>query len=319
MHVGQGLTGLAWTPHVVPVDVYVNGEYRGIFHLAETVEIGPDRVDIDALANTTTSPATDWNAAPTVTGGYLLQWGPTAEGDHTVSVNARGTVAIAEPGLATDGTGITQAQLEYITGYLQAADAAIDSPDLANPETGWRRYLDEESAVDYYLAQEYLKEIDGRVSTSVYMYKERDSAQGPGKLHLGPLWDYDMAMGDVAFPGATDAAQGWYLAAGEVTRTREVSAEVGTWWTALNQDETFRAAVAARWQELQPLFAGLPQYIDEQAAVISPATGANFERWSLTEPVREGHRVQGSWEGEVAFLKDWTTARTDWLNRQWGP
>ncbi len=92
-----------------------------------------------------------------------------------------------------------------------------------------------------------------------------------------------------------------------------------TWWTALNQDETFRAAVAARWQELQPLFAGLPQYIDEQAAVISPATGANFERWSLTEPVREGHRVQGSWEGEVAFLKDWTTARTDWLNRQWGP
>lgn len=320
MHLGQNMDGLSWTPHNVPVDVYVNGEYRGMFDLFERVDVGPGRVDIPELKNNVTKPPTDWNAAPAVTGGYLLQWDFRAAGDHYISVNLRGNVVIEQPGNEADGSGITEAQLAYIRQYLLDADAAMDSPDLANPDTGWRHYIDERSAVDYYLLQEYVKNVDGNFNTSVFMYKDRDTADGPGKLHLGPLWDFDTAMGDLAYAGNTDQPTGWYLRTWSADVQNEApSADVGTWFNKLNEDPTFRAAVQARWQELRPLFEGLPTYIDERAAVIAPGAAANFERWNITETLEEGHRVQGSWEGEVTSLKDWTNARTTWLNRQWAP
>ena len=193
MHLGQQLDGLAWTPHTVPVDLYVNGEYRGLYQLVERLAISTGRIDIDEIGND--DPAVDWNAAPAVTGGYLVEWDSRADGENVIELNTRGHLVIHEPANEAAGTGVTVEQLTYIKDYLLTADAALDADTFTDPDVGWRHYIDERSAVDYFIVQEYVKNIDGNFNTSVYMYKERDTAAGPGKLHLGPLWDFDESMG----------------------------------------------------------------------------------------------------------------------------
>ena len=60
------MLGMDFTPMYTPVDLVVNGEYRGSYTLAHQVRIGKTRVNIKEL-----KPADI--AEPEVTGGYLLQ------------------------------------------------------------------------------------------------------------------------------------------------------------------------------------------------------------------------------------------------------
>lgn len=317
MHLGQNMDGLAWTPHLVPVDLYVNREYRGLYHLIERVDIAPDRVNIDSITNRNdkSKPPTDWNSPPAVTGGYLLEWDFRKESDHWVDVNTRGSVTIRQPQDEADGTGITQAQLSYIKRTLVEADNAITAPTFADPATGWRAWVDERSLVDYYLVEEFTKNADSNFNTSVFMYKPRDTTQGQAKFVMGPLWDFDTSMGDARFDGGQGDPTGWYLRDANPL----VASQTGeSWFNRINQDPQFQAAVAARWQELRPLFASLPDYIDEQAGIISRGAGANFERWDVTEQLEDVQVVRGSWAAEVAGLKGWVIARTAWMDSQFG-
>lgn len=319
MHIGQGLSGLAWTPHTVPVDFYLNGEYQGLYTLIERIDIHENRLAIDQLKNEdeATTPPTDWNAEPTITGGYLLSWDYRRDTPYYFDVGARGSVSLEDPADGDKGTSVTPQQLAYIKDYLTAADAALFSPDFTDPSRGWRAYLDERSAVDAYLAYEFTKAVDGNMNASVYLYKTRDGADGPGKLHLGPLWDFDMSMGSSLYPDGQGLSKGWYVRdpLDPANDTRQVAV---TWFNRLNADPGFRRAVAARWKELRPLFDGLPQYVDAQAARISKGAEVNFEEWDVTDQVEPEQVIKGSWTAEVAWLKTWLTARTAWLTSQLG-
>ena len=50
------------------------------------------------------------------------------------------------------------------------------------------RYIDVDSFVDYFLLNEFFGNYDAG-NHSTYMYKESG-----GKLHIGPVWDFDQAM-----------------------------------------------------------------------------------------------------------------------------
>ena len=70
----------------------------------------------------------------------------------------------------------------------------------------WKKYIDINSAVDYYLAMEFLKPVDGNMWASVYMYKPRGE-----KIHFGPLWDFDLATGSADRAGNVVSPSSWYL------------------------------------------------------------------------------------------------------------
>jgi len=315
MQIGQGMDGLGWTPHVVPVDVYVNGAYQGLYSLIERVEVGSNRVDIDPLKNTLTDPPTDWNAEPTVTGGYLMEWDFRKDAPYHFEVGLHGSVSLDDPADGANGTEITEAQFAYIKGYLNKVDEVLYSKDFADPVTGWRSLIDEKSAVDSFIALEYTQSFDANLNSSCFMYKGRDSASGPGKLYFGPLWDFDSSMGDARDPYGLGLPTTWY--------TRDENPDVMkqtdvTWVNRLNQDQAFRAAVAERWRELKPLFSGLPAFVDSRAELIEAGADANFGKWSVTERRDHEQVLNGSWRAEVTALKSWLSQRTDWITEQLG-
>lgn len=317
MYVAPQLEGLGFSPLVVPVDLVVNGQYRGSYSLSERVEIGPDRLAIDRLNDRNAEPQPNWDAPPTVTGGYLLVWDHRAEDEGTVRLARRGTIAIVDPEQGPKGQRLTSAQRAYISDYLNKVDEVLFGPGFSDPESGWRKYIDERSLVDYYILQEFLKSPGANLYDSVYMYKMRDTADAPGKLRFGPIADVESSMGAVRGGGGQELPTGWWLR----TENPEIKAKQTpkTWFNRLNDDAAFRDAVAARWKEVAPVFAGLPSFVDAQAALISQSADANFRTYRIDEHLDDTAVVKGSWAAEVAYLKDWTTARTAWLNANLTP
>ena len=300
-HVGQALTKLAWTPASKPVDVFINGSYRGSYILIERVTIDDERVNIPELKGSAD------NVQPNITGGYLLEWDFRKGADRDVTAGDRGWVGIKEPEDPGDPEGITSQQVAYINGYLDKTDAALFGSGFKDNATGWKKYIDTASAVDYYIGMELMKPVDGNMWASVYMYKQRN-----GKLFFGPLWDFDLAAGSANRAGNVVSPSSWYLRNPLGVSAMQSSK---TWFNRLNEDPEFRAAVRSRWKQVYPNL-NQSSFIDSQKSLIQASATENFKKWSVTEHLSKYQVVKGSFSAEVSYLKSWMSSRRSWMNGQ---
>ena len=300
-NVGKNLSNLAWTPSSKPVDVFINGSYRGSYILIERVTIDDDRVNIPELKG-----AKD-NGASTITGGYLLEWDFRKGADRNVTAGSRGWVGIKEPEDPGDPEGITSAQVSYINGYLDKTDSVLYGSNFKDNSTGWRKYIDINSAVDYYIGMELMKPVDGNMWASVYMYKQRN-----GKLYFGPLWDFDLAMGSANRAGNVVSPQSWYLRNNLGVSAQQTSK---TWFNRLNEDPDFRNAVRSRWKSVYPKL-NQSSFIDSQKSLIQSSATENFKKWNVKEHLSKYQVVKGSFSAEVSYLKSWMSSRRSWMNGQ---
>jgi len=310
-YLGGTLNKMPWVPKSVPVDLVLNGQYVGSYQLIERVAVAKNRVNITELKDNQGG-AND--SPPEVTGGYLLEWDFRTSNDHSVQAGARGWVGIKEPEDEDDGSGITDVQVDWVNSYLDEVDAVLFGANFTDPTTGWRKYIDAASAVDYYIAMEVTKPDDGNMYTSVYMYKQRDpdlvTPGDQGKLFFGPMWDFDCSMGleewarDQDYPGDYQLPTGWYLR----DSSREITLKQSevTWFNRLNQDPAFRAMVAARWREVYPQLLTVDAFIAGRADAIEASAARDAALWG----------VEG-WSIEVDYLRSWLQERLAWMNAQY--
>ena len=314
MYLGSRFTNLAYTPESVPVDLYVNGSFKGSFTLMERANVGTGRVDIDELKDNQNGVN---DSPPNVTGGYLLEWDFRQSGDNNINVNDSGAwVAIEEPENETDGSGITTAQINYIDTYLADADKALFGANFTDDQNGWMKYIDAASAVDYYIAMEMLKPYDGNMHASVKMYKTRDTDAGPGKLFFGPLWDFDIAMGNEDQPGNLASPEGWYLRDPFIPAIEKTQVDV-SWFNRLNDDPQFQQMVKDRWVQVYPSLGSVHTFIGQQRSLIHDSAAENFTIWNVTERLYPEQLIQGSWDAEVEHLDLWLTKRIAWMDIQY--
>jgi hypothetical protein len=317
MFIGSQLTNMAWTPHSIPVDMYLNGVYQGSYTLIERITIASNRVNITELKNNQGGVNDN---SPEVTGGYLLEWDFRQGADHNVEAGYSGWVGIKEPEDEDDGSGITPAQIAYISTYLDEADAALFGDNFEDDVVGWKRYIDIGSAVDLYIAQELTKTLDGNMFASVYMYKARDTdpAEGDqGKLYFGPMWDYDTAMGDAMYPGGQGLPTGWYLRDVQTDPAYYARQSEVTWFNRLNEDPEFRAAVQARWRQVHAQLVASDAFLGQQQTLIAASAAENFQIWDITERLEDVQVIKGSWSAEMSYLRTWLEQRIAWLQSQY--
>ena len=80
--------------------------------------------------------------------------------------------------------------------YVNTAETALFSPTLTDPHTGWRAYFDEASAVNFYLVNDLMGNVDGgEFYSSDYVAKNK----GNPFLYMGPVWDFDISSGNVNY------------------------------------------------------------------------------------------------------------------------
>ena len=347
-YVGSTLDGLAWTPKSTPVDFYMNGSYRGSYLLIERIALQgsvtnaykePDdtysnRVNIDALkagddqdVNGLASdeggftppaynPGQDTNAShpnnqqPRITGGYILEWDFRKGADYNAYLGSdSGYVGVKEPENDVDregdptGAGISSQQKSYISGFLNKVDNSL----RAGPS--WQTYIDKESAVDYYIAMEYMKPVDGNMWASVYMYKPR----GEEKLYFGPLWDFDLAAGSANRAGNVVSSSGFYLKNNLGVSAQQDTSSGKTWFNRLNEYPSFRTAVAERWDEIKGDLQ-TTTYLNTQSSLIAKSAQANFNKWSSTSRISDVQVLKGSWTKDWEYLRTWASGRKTWLD-----
>jgi CotH kinase protein len=269
------MLGMAWTPRSEFVDLRVNGEYLGVYQLTEHVRVAPDRVNIPEMKVADTS-------ATAITGGYLIEVDERRGEDFCFnSTMTRMVFCVGNPESLL--LPAWSRQRDYIRNYIARTDSAIFGAQFADPAVGYAAYIDVESAVNYYLVQELLKNVDGNFRFSGYLHKKRD-----GKLTFGPIWD------------------GWY-------------ARTGQWYTRLFQDPAFKARVTARWNEMQRdgRLTQLQRLVYSRSDYLSLVQVKNFQRWPILGIwVWPNRVVTGSYDGEAIAMHLWLEQRLNWLGTE---
>lgn len=272
--------GFKWTPKLVPVEVYLNGVYQGVYSFCEHKKVSKERVNID------------------VDGGDILFELEEAQDETVCWWTEHGA-----PVMFSDPEEPDEATAEYARKFFQDFETALWAKDFSKAY----EYIDVESFVNNYIIQELTKNVDGNLRKSTFLTLEKG-----GKLEMYHVWDFDISMGNCDYyEDGKKTWEGWWV------KDRGAWGKNHGWYYRLFMDKDFVAKVKARWSELYPAFVTIPDYIDKQKETMHDAPERNFQRWKiLNEYVWPNAKVTGSYAKEVDWLKENYTKRLDWLNAQ---
>ena len=266
--------GQAYTPYCHPVDVIVNGEYRGCYQLCDQVEAAEGRV-----------PAKD---------GYLIEIDAYAWKEVSAFWSWKGTpVTIKHP----DEDDITDAQRNHIESFFNQMETAALGSDFTDPEKGYRKYLDLESFLRNLLVGDFCGNTD--LLWSVYMYK--DAADG--KLYTGPTWDHDLSFdNDYRSHPINNNNDFIFLTVPSPASdaVREMTRKI------VKEDPQAKQMLAELWTEAYEngSLKTLPDYLDQTYLLLQESQELNFKRWKiLNQTVHMNFQALGSYEAEVQFVK----------------
>jgi len=298
------------------VEVVLNGQYHGVYMLMEKVKRDEGRVDIANLRE-------EDNSGDELTGGYILKLDKFdgSGGDGFASEyrplgyqNNEQQIFFQYDTPAEDE--ITATQKGYIQTFMKSFERTLASSGYRDPVSGYYKYVDLGSFVDFFLINEMNRNVDGyRLST--FMYKDKDS--NGGKLNLGPIWDFNLAFGNADYCDGGDT-DGWAYQFNNVCPADYWL--IPLWWDKLLDDPAFRRQAKARWFTLRADVwsdDAIMEMIDGYAEQLDGPRQRNFQRWPVIGTyVWPNNFVGATYETEVGYLKNWITARVAWLDTEFG-
>ena len=263
--------GLPWTPHCQWVDLYLNGEYSGLYLLTEKVEVHENRLDIAADPESFLCKVDLLERWATLRNPFL------SASDRTIEV--------------TEPQHLTINRLAEIEDLVNQLEVEMSSGRDLRDST----LLDLDSWVRRYLIDEITANIDSDLASSYFYYSD-------GKFFAGPVWDYDMTFGNsnrnhdpVAFvaknPKKSDVAESVY-------------------YRALYQNESFYNRMVEIYRrdfrpEIQKLLDG---EIDARIALLQKASQSNSLRWRtmydnlMADVVHTPSALKEYFSRRIAFL-----------------
>ena len=283
------------------VELFINGDYEGLYVMMEKIKRGEDRVDIAKLKP-------DEISGDDVTGGYIFKtdWEPVDwRSSFSMLVD---TTKIPYTYAYPKRKNIVQQQETYIQDYVDDWEHSMQNTTVTYNGKYWHQYMDLASFVDFFLMMEITKDIDA-YRASTYYYKKKDS--NGGKIHAGPVWDFNFAFGLV------DYCQG-YLPNGYMFSGNWCSGTNPAWWEDLVYTPQFANAVNCRWKELRTTVwhkDSISDFIASNESLLTSVAPRNHARWPLmgVNPSAVKY-VAATFSGDVELMEDWLMDRIDWLD-----
>ena len=285
--------GLPWTPDQQPVEVVINGDYRGLYFLTESIRIEKDRVNIAELDDNVSDPAM-------ISGGYLVELDNYDE-DNQIRMNEKSCVS----NQWLDRLRVTwdtpeeysDLQRRFVTDQFSAMNDCVG----ANSDQLWS-YMDLDDAARYYVVEEIMSHTES-YHGSTYMFRDRGEGQ---KWHFSPLWDFGNG-----FNGSTDR----FL--------YDCDPFGNTWIPSMRANATFNDKVRDTWMWFMNTgYKGIIEDIDSYVAHIAEAAKADRRRW------KDAPRPDYSGAQDVADNSDMASrrdkavnhlnAKVEWLKSQFG-
>lgn len=287
LEMGKVMSNIPYHSSQYPVDVFVNGTYRGVYTFGEQLEVKKVRINLE---ESYTEPDTD----------YLLEIGGSDEGDvlgrdvfHSYVLKY---VKIKHP----ESDKMSKEQIDYLIDYVNKADLAV--MNLSNYED----YIDIDSLIDWVIIHELTYNLDCCFRRSCYLIKEKG-----GKLKMGPIWDFDLGFGNyrryTKDNWATVGSEGGYVWI--------------SWMNYLMKDDAFMKKFTDRWNEVKtPLLTTAITSIETMYEIIKPSADVNFEVWDILGKdvlaLPASHKKYDTYEKMIGRLKDFLNNRYKWMDKQ---
>lgn len=265
-------SNLKWTPESRFVELVINGEYVGTYQLTQKVEESSNRVNIGDE-------------------GFLL------EIDRIERLNAGDVYFetdnylfnIKAPNLEFDDD-----QFKFVQEFITKAEETLLGDNFNDPTEGYTKYIDRAAFIEWYLINEITKNNDAKFYTSVYM-----SLVPGGKIKMGPIWDFDISLGNINY-NSNEEPEGFWVRNAD-------------WIEKLYEDPAFVADLKERFNFFYSVKQEIEDHIITKALYLENCK--NYERWeTLGEYVWPNHVYYETYQEELDHLVEWFDTRMEWLN-----
>ena len=303
---GTEIVNTVWNPSFISVDVVVNGEYQGNYIFCEKITLTDGRIEAqditdveDYLASGKENKVSDANGdgvKDLYDGGFILEVDARKDADFYFSTTYGG-----QPFTLKDPDEVSAEIHSHVQTLVQHAEDVLYGENFTDSESGWRKYIDEDAAIDWFIANEFAKNNDAQFFTSVYIYYDPSD----GKLHLGPNWDFDIGFGNVNYNNC-DNPTGWWIKSAK-------------WIARLVNDPEFVAKLKSRGNEKKSdIYVAVNSQLPALADTISISAEYNFIKWNILGayvwPNPAGYAERTTYQSEVDYMLDWCNKRYDWLD-----
>ncbi|MBI95022.1 MAG: hypothetical protein CMB94_01555 [Flammeovirgaceae bacterium] len=299
------------------VELYINYDYKGLYIFMEKLKRDKNRINIQKLDQGDI----DENL---ISGGYIIKIDKSDmdDGSYTdynsfqsnfdINGNLDGEKKIyfnyeyPKPGI------IHANQKNYIKNYFHEFESVLASDKFEDPENGFRKYIDEDSFIDFFILNELSNNVDGfRLST--YLHKDRDE-----KLMIGPIWDFNLSFGNADYCGG-ERYDVWLHKFNE--RCPGDFWNIPFWWDRLLEDQKFVDKLKLRWNDLRSntlsniniiqMINNYYNFLNNETDIVEK----NFDKWRILGIyIWPNSFIGNNYDQEINFLKIWIENRLNWLD-----
>ena len=292
---------MGYAPNVRFCECYVDGKYKGLYVMMETIKKSEQRVNISTYdSNNRSIP-------------YIVKMDKYKENEvdalptfsyysSHLDYNAGFTI------LYPKKEDLTENVKKYIENSISDFEKSLYSYDFKDSKKGYEKYIDVDSWVDFYIIQEFLANND-MCSRSTYLYKDIG-----GKICIKPVWDFNNVCDN--YLAVEYSPEGFYFTQNRI------------WYNMLFKDKKFVRKVEKRYKELRKTVLNpeyLNNYIDETIKYLGDAIDRNYQIWGYTYK-RENQvskainlvpieRNPQSYEEAIEKYKKFIDARGKWLDQ----
>lgn len=286
-------------------ELMINGQYQGLYILLERIKRDNNRVDVAKLD-------ADDLAGDSLTGGYIVKVDKlTGEVGYSWTSNYNNEVVFQFHDPEYDELNPIQAN--YMEDFIGNFEDAVWGPQFDDPVFGYQAYIDKQSFYDFFLLQELGRTVDGFRSSS-FMHKHKSGGAWNGKMHAGPIWDFNLSYGNADYCDA-NITTGWQYNFDEICN---FTSAIPFWWEKLLDSPGYRNGLKCRWEELRqgPLRTdSLHNFIDSMVVYLDEARIRNFQKWPIIGVyVNWNGFVGNTYEEDVNFLKTYLANRAEWID-----
>lgn len=296
-----------YAPRVQMAEVLLNGEYQGVYLFTEKIKRDDSRVDISKLKD-------EDIAGDDLTGGYILKFDKAELEEigwvspYSISADQPTNFVFVYPKY----DDVVPEQKAYIQNWMTDFEDLLSGPDYTDDDSGYRKSINTESFIDFMLLNEMSRNVDGyRLST--YMYKDKDSKDD--ELHMGPVWDYNLAFGNANYCNGSNI-EGWAYDFNDICSGDAY--QIHFWWKRLLSDPSFREDLADKWMKLRNgkfTNSNINALIDNFASQLAQPQVRNFQKWDvLGVAIWPNEFVGITYESEVEYLRTWLLDRMAWMD-----
>lgn len=286
--------GMKYVNNTRYVEVFLDGDYKGLYQLTEQVEQGEHRVEVSD------------------DGGILLgidaDDGPSLSpdtGDNFWSPVFSMPICVKYP------KDPSSEQVDSIKNLMKPLETAIKNADYDALD----QLMDMKSFMTMAMLQEYVENVELCAPRSVFMYKDKD-----GKWFMGPFWDWDAGF-DFDW-GYMTAGHRFFLDYRELILGSDPGQRKGMYggtpkfFTNMFNNDRYTKEYKALWNSVKDsIFTRNWEVMEKFIANLDAGPyERDYRRWPITDTGdKYGKEIEVT--EEIEKMKTWLQKRTEYLDK----